>query len=47
MKRGSKSVLTKELLLYENSDVPGIIYVSPEMVTDIKYCNYVLGWDTS
>ena len=43
----TESVLTQALRPYKHSDNPGIIYVSPELVTDIKYCKYGLGWDTS
>ena len=46
-KRGNKIVLTKELLPDENSDNPGLIYVYPDLVSDIKNCRYGLGWDIS
>jgi hypothetical protein len=26
---------------------PGLVYISPELVSDIKDCKYGLGWDTS
>ena len=43
----TEAVLTQALRPYKHSDNPGIIYVSPELVTDIKYCKYGLGWDNS
>ena len=47
VKRGTEAVLAQALCPDEHSDYPGLIYVSPELVSDIKYCNYGLGWDTS
>jgi hypothetical protein len=46
-KRGAEAVLAQALCPDEHSDDPGLIYVSPELVTDIKECKYGLGWDTS
>jgi hypothetical protein len=31
----------------DDTDNPGLIYVSPELVSNIKNCKYGLGWDTS
>jgi hypothetical protein len=46
-KRGAEAVLAQALRPDEHSDDPGLIYVSPELVADIKDCKYGLGWDTS
>ena len=46
-KRGTDAVLTQELHPYKKSEYSGLIYVSPEMVTDIKHCRYGLGLDAS
>ncbi len=46
-KRGAETVLAQALRPDEHSDDPGLIYVSPELVSDIKECKYGLGWDTS
>ena len=45
--RGTEEVLTQKLRPYGKSDNPGIIYVPPELVTDIKDCKYGLVCDTS
>jgi hypothetical protein len=45
-KRGSEAVLS-QMLKPDDSDDPGLIYVSPELVADIKDCKFGLGWDTS
>ena len=44
--RGAEAVLVKALNPGNHSDDPGLIYVSPELVSSIKYCKYGLGWDT-
>jgi hypothetical protein len=46
-KRGAEAVLAQALRPDEHSDDPGLIYVSPELVADVKDCKYGLGWDTS
>jgi hypothetical protein len=46
-KRGMEAVLAQALRPTEDSDDPGLIYVSPELVQDIMGCKYGLGWDTS
>jgi hypothetical protein len=46
-KRGAEAVLAQALRPDEHSDDPGLIYISPELVADIKDCKYGLGWDTS
>ena len=46
-KRGTEAVLTQALCLEDHSDDSRLIYVSPELVDNIKYCKYGLGWDTS
>jgi hypothetical protein len=46
-KRGAKAVLAQALRPDEHRDDPGLIYVFPELVSDIKDCKYGLGWDTS
>ena len=46
-KRGTEAVLAQALRPTEDSDDPGLIYVSPELVQDIMGCKYGLGWDTS
>ena len=43
-KRSTEAVLTQELRSEKNSDDPGLIYVSPKLVTDIKDYNYGLLW---
>jgi hypothetical protein len=45
-KRGSEAVLA-QMLRPDDSDDPGLIYVSPDLVSDIKDCKFGLGWDTS
>jgi hypothetical protein len=42
-----EAVLAHALRPKEDQDDPGLIYVSPELVTDVKNCKYGLGWDTS
>jgi hypothetical protein len=45
---GTESVLAQALRSHHgDSDDPGLVYVSPELVSDIKDCKYGLGWDTS
>jgi hypothetical protein len=46
-KRGTEAVLAQALRPTDDSDDPGLIYVSPELVQDIMGCKYGLGWDTS
>jgi hypothetical protein len=46
-KRGTEAVLAQALRPTNDSDDPGLIYVSPELVQDIMGCKYGLGWDTS
>ena len=46
-KRGAEVVLMQELHPDKNSNNPGLIYVSPKLVKDIKDCKYGLGWDMS
>jgi hypothetical protein len=45
-KRGSEAVLA-QALRPDDSDDPGLIYISPELVADIRDCKFGLGWDTS
>jgi hypothetical protein len=42
-----KAVLAHALRPEEDHDDPGLVYMSPELVTDVKNCKYGLGWDTS
>jgi hypothetical protein len=42
-----EAVLAHALRPKEDQDDPGLIYVSPKLVTDVKNCKYGLGWDTS
>jgi hypothetical protein len=46
-KRGTESVLAQALRPRDDTDDPGLIYVSPELVADMMACKYGLGWDTS
>ena len=46
-KRGTESVLAQALQPDEHSDDRVLIYVSPELVAEIKDFRYGLGWDTS
>jgi hypothetical protein len=46
-KRGTETVLAQALRPDEHSNDPGLIYVSPELVANMKECKYGLGWDTS
>jgi hypothetical protein len=46
-KKGTEAVLTQALHPCDDTDNPGLVYVSLELVSDIKNCKYVLGWDTS
>jgi hypothetical protein len=46
-KKGTAAVLAQALRPDEDSDNPGLVYISPELVADIKDCKYGLGWDTS
>ena len=43
----AEEVRTQALRLDKYSDYQGLIYVYPELVTDIKDFNYELAWDTS
>jgi hypothetical protein len=45
-RRGTEAVLA-QMLKPDDSDDPGLIYISPELIADIKDCKYGLGWDTS
>ena len=40
-------MLAQSFLLDEHSDDPGLIYMLPDFVANIKDCKYQLGWDTS
>ena len=46
-KRGTEAVITQDLCSYGNSDDLGLIYVSPELVMDIKDYKYGMGRDMS
>jgi hypothetical protein len=46
-KKGTEAVLAHALRPQEDTDDPGMVYVSPELVSDIKDCKYGLGWDAS
>jgi hypothetical protein len=46
-KRGTEAVLANVLRPTADNDDPGLIYISPELVADIRDCKYGLGWDTS
>jgi hypothetical protein len=46
-KKGTEAVLAQALRPRDDTDDPGLVYVSPELVSDIKNCKYGLGWDTS
>jgi hypothetical protein len=46
-KRGTEAVLAQALRPTDDTDDPGLIYISPELVQDIMGCKYGLGWDTS
>jgi hypothetical protein len=45
-KRGTESVLANALRSTTGNDDPGLIYISPELVADVRDCKYGLGWDT-
>jgi hypothetical protein len=45
-KQGSEAVLA-QMLKPDNSDDPGLIYILPDLIADIKDCKFGLGWDTS
>jgi hypothetical protein len=45
-KRSLEAVLA-QMLRPNDSDDPGLIYVSPNLVADIKDCKFGLGWDKS
>jgi hypothetical protein len=45
--RSIEAVLAHALCPTEEQDDPGLIYISPELVADVKNCKYGLGWDTS
>jgi hypothetical protein len=46
-KKGTEAVLAQALRPDEDSDNPGLIYISSELVANIKDCEYSLGYDTS
>jgi hypothetical protein len=46
-KRGTESVLAQALRPRDDTDDPGLIYVSPKLVADMMACKYGLGSDTS
>jgi hypothetical protein len=46
-KKGTESVLAQALRPRGDTDDPGLVYVSTELINDIKECKYGLGWDTS
>jgi hypothetical protein len=46
-KRGTEAVLAQALQPMDNTDDPGLIYISPELVQDIMGCKHGLGWNTS
>jgi hypothetical protein len=46
-KKGTDAVLAQALRPQGDTDDPGLVYVSAELISDIKDCKYGLGWDTS
>jgi hypothetical protein len=46
-KKGTGAVLAQALRPRDDTDDPGLVCVSPKLVSDIKNCKYGLGWDTS
>jgi hypothetical protein len=46
-KKGTEAVLAQVLRPRDDTDDPGLVYVSPELVSNIKNCKYGLGWDRS
>ncbi len=46
-KKGKAAVPAQALRPRDDTDDPGLVYMSPELVIDIKNCKYGLGWDTS
>jgi hypothetical protein len=46
-KKGTESVLAQALRPQGDTDDRGLVYVSAELVSDVKECKYGLGWDTS
>jgi hypothetical protein len=46
-KKGTEAVLAHALRPQADTGDPGMVYVSPELVSNIKDCKYGLGWDTS
>jgi hypothetical protein len=45
-KKGTEAVLAQALRPQGDTDDPGLVYVSAELVSDVKECKYGLGWDT-
>mgnify|MGYP006914699863 CR=1 FL=1 len=39
-KKGAKAVLAQALRPHEDTDNPGLVYISPELVSDIKAVSY-------
>jgi hypothetical protein len=46
-KKGTEAVLAQALCPCDDTDDPGLVYVSPKLVSDIKDGKYGFGWDTS
>jgi hypothetical protein len=44
-KKGAEAVLAHALGPHDDTGKPGLVYVSPELTSDIKNCKYGLGWD--
>jgi hypothetical protein len=45
--KSGQAVLAHTLQPIEEQDDPGLVYISPELVAEVKNCKYRLGWDTS
>jgi hypothetical protein len=46
-KRGTEAIMANALRPMANNDDPGLIYLSPELVADVRNCKCGLGWGTS
>jgi hypothetical protein len=46
-KRGTEAVLANALRATADNNNPGLIYILPELVANIRDCKYGLGWDNS
>ena len=44
--RGVEAVLSQALRSGKHSNEPRLIYITSELISDIKNCKYGLGWDT-